>query len=152
MNRYLLILLLFVLIVLIYLYYRNVTHNILDRYDREKIYEFDGLLSKNECNRIIEMARPRLQKSTVMSKEQTHPGRTSSHVFLPTTNDLLRKVDQIVSSYLNIPSSHFEELQVVINPLKNMMLTMIRVNQLILYVLLILNVLVVYDLLHLLYI
>ena len=113
MNRYLLILLLFVLIVLIYMFYRNITHNILDSYDRERIYEFDNLLNNQECNRIIEMARPRLQKSTVMSNEGTHPGRTSSHIFLKTTNDLLRKVDQIVSSYLNIPPSHFEELQVV---------------------------------------
>ena len=91
MNRYLLILLLFILIVLIYLYYRNVTYDILQSYDRERIYEFDDLLSPQECNRIIEMARPRLQKSTVLSKEMTHPGRTSSHVFLPATNDLLKK-------------------------------------------------------------
>ena len=113
MNRYLLILLLFGLIVLIYLYYRNVTHDILNDYDREQIYEFYDLLNPQECKQIIEMARPRLQKSTVMSKETTHPGRTSSHVFLPTTNDLLKKIDNIVSSYLNIPPSHFEELQVV---------------------------------------
>ena len=113
MNRYLLIVLLFILIVLVYLYYRNVTYNILDSYDREKIYEFYDLLNPQECKRIIEMARPRLQKSTVMSKEGIHPGRTSSHVFLPSNIDLLKKIDNIVYSYLNIPPSHFEELQVV---------------------------------------
>lgn len=113
MNRYLLILLILILIVLIYLYYRNITYDILESYDRERIYEFDDLLNKQECISIIEMARPNLKKSTVLNKEGTHPGRTSSHIFLPTTNDLLKKIDNIVWSYLNIPPSHFEELQVV---------------------------------------
>ena len=93
--------------------YKNITYNILDSYDREKIYGFYDLLNPKECNSIIEMARPRLQKSTVMSKEKTHPGRTSSHVFLPTNNNILKKIDNIVSSYLNLSPTHFEELQVV---------------------------------------
>ena len=113
MNRYLLILLGFILIFFIYMLYKNITYNILDSYDREKIYEFYDLLNPQECNSIIEMARPRLQKSTVMSKEKTHPGRTSSHVFLPTNNNILKKIDNIVSSYLNLSPTHFEELQVV---------------------------------------
>jgi len=82
-------------------------------YDREKVYEFNNLLNRDECNQIIEMARPKLGKSEVMSKEKVHPGRTSSHVFLKTDNDLLKKIDNIVYSYLKIPIENYEELQVV---------------------------------------
>ena len=113
MNKYLLVTLLFILVVLIYMLYKNLTRNILDIYDREKIYEFDDLLNHQECNRIIELAKPHLEKSTVLSDNKIHYARTSSQVFLKSTNDLLKKIDQIVSSYLNIPPSHFEELQVV---------------------------------------
>lgn len=113
MKRYLILIFIFLFILFIYLIYRYTIYNILDSYDREKIYEFDGLLNKNECNQIIEMARPNLERSTVMDEEEISDIRTSTQVFLPTTNDLLKKIDTIVYKYLNIPSSHYEDLQVV---------------------------------------
>lgn len=82
-------------------------------YDRERIYEFDNLLTGDECNSIIEMARPKISKSSVLSKEAVHPGRTSSHAFLPSNNQLLHKIDNIVYSFLKIPIEHYENLQVV---------------------------------------
>ena len=83
------------------------------RYDRERVYEFDDLLTKDECNMIIEMARPKVTKSAVLSKERFHPGRTSSHVFLSSNHPLLQKIDNIVYSYLEIPIENYENLQVV---------------------------------------
>ena len=83
------------------------------KYDREKVYEFDNILSQNECNMIIEMAKPKITKSAVLSKERFHPGRTSSHVFLPSNHQLLEKIDNIVYSYLGIPKENYENLQVV---------------------------------------
>ena len=83
------------------------------RYDRERVYEFENLLTKDECNTIIEMARPKITKSHVLSKEQFHPGRTSSHVFLSSNHALLQKIDNIVYSYLEIPIENYENLQVV---------------------------------------
>jgi len=83
------------------------------KYDRDRIYEFDNLLSKDECNTIIEMAKPKITKSAVLSKERFHPGRTSSHVFLPSNHQLLEKIDNIVYSYLGIPKENYENLQVV---------------------------------------
>ena len=62
------------------------------KYDRERVYEFEDLLTKSECNQIIEMAKPKISKSAVLSKERFHPGRTSSHVFLPPNNPLLQKL------------------------------------------------------------
>ena len=83
------------------------------KYDREKVYEFDNILSQNECNMIIEMAKPKISKSAVLSKERFHPGRTSSHVFLSSNHPLLQKIDSIVYSYLEIPIENYENLQVV---------------------------------------
>jgi prolyl 4-hydroxylase len=62
---------------------------------------------------IIEMAKPKITKSSVLSKESFHPGRTSSHVFLPSNHQLLEKIDNIVYSYLGIPKENYENLQVV---------------------------------------
>ena len=121
MNTYLIILLVFVLYFL-YLYFTRrdmgtpQLHSI-DRcshkYNRDKIYEFDNLLSVDECNTIISMAKPNITKSTVLSDTPNHPDRTSSNVFLKTNNDLLQKIDTIVYSYLQIPYDHYEDLQVV---------------------------------------
>ena len=118
MNAYLIIFLVIVLIYFVYLYFTDTSHlNSIDRcsqkYNRDKIYEFENLLSVDECNTIIDMAEPNIQKSTVMSENPNHPGRTSSHVFLKANNDLLQKIDNIVYSYLQIPVEHYEELQVV---------------------------------------
>jgi len=59
------------------------------------------------------MAKPKITKSAVLSKEKFHPGRTSSHVFLNPDNDLLHKINNIVYSYLEIPIENYENLQVV---------------------------------------
>ena len=119
MYIYLIIFLIIVFSYFIYTYYTNYLKyiNPIDRcsqkFNRDKIYEFDNLLTNKECEQIIEMAKPNISKSTVMSKEGTHPGRTSSHIFLKPNNDLLKKIDQIVYSYLQIPVENYEELQVV---------------------------------------
>ena len=101
-----------------YLYINNTINlSAIDRcslkYDRDRIYEFNNLLTKDECDQIIEIAKPKISKSAVLSKEQFHPGRTSSHVFLPPNNSLLQKIDNIVYSYLEIPIENYEKLQVV---------------------------------------
>ena len=140
MNIYFIVLLLFIIIIYYYcpiyvtgltgltaligfiiVYITNKTKNFnlnpIDRcsieYDRDKVYEFDNILTNDECNMIIDMAKPNIKKSTVMSKNPNHSGRTSSHVFLKTNHNLLEKIDNIVYSYLKIPIEHYEELQVV---------------------------------------
>jgi len=112
MDKCYFILFIIAVLFLIYMLYNNKPRKSLS-YDREKIYEFNDLLNESECNQIISMAKPNLQKSTVLSKDTISPGRTSSHVFLKSDTDLLKKIDKIVFSHLNIPPSHYEELQVV---------------------------------------
>ena len=83
------------------------------KYDRERVYEFENILTEGECNQIIEMAKPKITKSAVLSIDKFHPGRTSSHVFLEPNNELLQKINNIVYSYLEIPIENYENLQVV---------------------------------------
>ena len=118
MNIYVIFFLTLLLFYLLYLFITDTSHlSSIDRcshkYNRDKIYEFDNLLSIDECNQLIAIAEPRIQKSTVLSDNPHHSGRTSSHVFLKTNNDLLEKIDNIVYSYLQIPIEHYEDLQVV---------------------------------------
>jgi len=83
-------------------------------YDRDKIYEFDNLLTPGECQEIMDMSRSTLNRSTVMSHTNIQDVRTSSHTFLPTRNNtLLQKIDRVVFEYLQIPTDHYEDLQVV---------------------------------------
>ena len=70
-------------------------------------------MTESECNQIIEIAKPKITKSPVLSKEKFHPGRTSSHIFLPSNIPLLQKIDNIVYGYLGIPIENYENLQVV---------------------------------------
>ena len=88
-------------------------HKCSEKYNRDKIYEFDNLLRVDECNMIIDMAAPNLERSTLLSEDKYQSSRTSSHVFLETTNQLLEKINIIVYSYLQIPAEHYEDLQVV---------------------------------------
>ena len=72
-----------------------------------------GIITPNECKTIIEMAKPNISRSQVLSKEKYNSGRTSSHVFLPSNHPLIQKIDSIVYSFLEIPIENYEDLQVV---------------------------------------
>ena len=95
--------------------YKNPTdiYNCSSRYDRNKVYEFNDLLTKEECNTIIKLAEPKLEKSTVLNEEKYHSGRTSSHIFLEKDHQIIKKIDDIVYSFLEIPIENYEKLQVV---------------------------------------
>jgi len=118
MIKWLLIVLL--ILYIIYKYFYSNISNLLPiekcslKYDRDRVYEMDNLLTLNECNKLIELAKPKISKSAVLSKERFHPGRTSSHIFLKSSLDpLLEKINNIVYSYLEIPIENYEQLQVV---------------------------------------
>ena len=58
----------------------NSIHRCSDKYNRDKIYEFDNLLSVDECNMIIDMAKPNLERSTLLSEDKYQSSRTSTQV------------------------------------------------------------------------
>ena len=83
-------------------------------YDRDRIYEYDNLLTPQECQTIIQLAAPHVSRSHVLSKQKYNKSRTSSHTFLKSNvHPIIEKIDQIVYSYLKIPIENYESLQVV---------------------------------------
>ena len=83
------------------------------RFDREQIYEFDNLLTDEDCEQIINMARPRLNRSTVLNESGYDDSRTSTNTFLPSTTAITEKIDKLVYDILKIPIENYEQLQVV---------------------------------------
>tara|TARA_B110001469_G_scaffold126768_1_gene145345 strand:+ start:426 stop:1007 length:582 start_codon:yes stop_codon:yes gene_type:complete len=83
-------------------------------FDMDKIYEFDDLLTEDECNQLIELSKPLIKRSDVMSVKKYDDIRTSSHCFLNSTKyNICKKIDNIVYNRLKIPIENYEDLQVV---------------------------------------
>ena len=66
----------------------------MQKYDTNQIYEFPHLLSDKECDKIIELSRDKVKRSTVISGSQKNDiseVRTSSNTFLSNSVDPLMK-------------------------------------------------------------
>lgn len=88
-------------------------------FDVAEVHEFDGFLSDRECDEIIEHARRNdlVQPSKVVCDKDTdcfNEARTSRNGFIEDeANPVAKRISERVSRVLGIPSSHFEDLQVV---------------------------------------
>lgn len=84
-----------------------------------RVVVFGGLLSDDECDQIVEMARSRVQRSTVMSEEDSDEGivsdiRTSQGTFLKRGEfDVCNLIDARIEALLNWPIDCTEDLQVL---------------------------------------
>tara|TARA_B100001248_G_scaffold260526_1_gene248918 strand:- start:12136 stop:12801 length:666 start_codon:yes stop_codon:yes gene_type:complete len=82
--------------------------------DNFKIDVYEDFLTKEECNIIIELARPLLQRSGVVQESSISDDRTSTGVFLETNmHPVLEKISKKVSEITNIPTENQEDIQVV---------------------------------------
>ena len=76
----------------------------------------DNFLTEQECDYIVEKARPNLKRSSVMGKEksETSTVRTSTNTFLKTKGDpILENISKRVSEYNGKPVQYQESVQVV---------------------------------------
>ena len=74
-----------------------------------------NLLNKDECQYIIEMAKPKLYRSKVMG-ENSHEiskVRTSKNTFLLKTDPVVNELMNRISLITGYPAENFEDLQVV---------------------------------------
>ncbi len=83
-----------------------------------RVIVFGDLLSARECEALIELARPRLRRSTVVDPvtggDQTHEARTSHGAgFQRGETDLCRRIEQRIASLLQWPVDHGEGLQIL---------------------------------------
>lgn len=95
---------------------RNV--DILLSLNSPRIIVFGGLLSDEECDELVNLAKPRLGDSTVLN-EQTgahdkHPHRSSKGAhFQRGENELIRRIEARISELLSFPVDNAEPIQVL---------------------------------------
>jgi prolyl 4-hydroxylase len=83
-----------------------------------RIVLFGNVLSPDECNALIELARPRVRRSTVVDPEtgdsQLHEARTSSSTeFERGATPLLERIERRLATLVDWPYEHGEGLQVL---------------------------------------
>jgi len=85
--------------------------------DHTKIYEIDDFLSNEECDKLMNMAKPKLEDSLVYGgekdlKENVH--RTSKQAWIYNNEDkLVDDISNRVAKHTNLPVANQEPLQIV---------------------------------------
>jgi prolyl 4-hydroxylase len=95
---------------------RNVC--VLQQMYNPRIVVFGGLLSDEECNELIELAKPRLARSLTISTktggEEVNADRTSNGMFFQRgENELVSRIEARIGRLLNWPIENGEGLQVL---------------------------------------
>ncbi len=83
-----------------------------------RVIVFGNLLGTRECDALIEMARPRLQRSTVVDPvtggDRSHEARTSWGASLQRgESELCRRIERRIERLLEWPMDHGEGLQIL---------------------------------------
>jgi prolyl 4-hydroxylase len=85
---------------------------------KPRVVVFGGLLSDEECEALIELAKPRLARSlTIETKtggEEVNADRTSNGMFFQRgENELIRRIESRIARLVNWPEENGEGLQVL---------------------------------------
>ncbi|PSS30001.1 Prolyl 4-hydroxylase [Actinidia chinensis var. chinensis] len=83
-----------------------------------RAFVYHNFLSKDECEYLINLAKPQMQKSTVVDsstgKSKDSRVRTSSGTFLARGRDkIIRKIEKRIADFTFIPVEHGEGLQIL---------------------------------------
>jgi prolyl 4-hydroxylase len=83
-----------------------------------RIVLFGNLLAPEECDALIEMARPRLQRSTVVNAEtgayDVHEARTSRGTYFERgENELVARIERRIAELIERPVEHGEPIQIL---------------------------------------
>lgn len=81
-----------------------------------EIYTIDNFLTEEECDHIISIAKPKLQKSLVSSDKSgvVSNGRTSSNMWIQHRQTVMtREIGEKIASLVNIPLECAESFQVI---------------------------------------
>ncbi|CAH9122570.1 unnamed protein product [Cuscuta epithymum] len=113
----------------------SIAHNTLERNEQEndgkrgdkwveviswepRAFVYHNFLSKDECEYLISLAKPHMQKSSVVDSEtgksKDSRVRTSSGTFLPRGRDkTVREIEKRIADFTFIPMEHGEGLQIL---------------------------------------
>lgn len=91
---------------------------VLQTMQNPRVVVFGGLLSDDECDALIELAKPRLARSlTVATKtggEEVNADRTSNGMFFQRgENELVSRIESRIARLVNWPEDHGEGMQVL---------------------------------------
>lgn len=83
-----------------------------------RIVLFGNLLAPEECDALIEMARPKLQRSTVVNAEtgayDVHEARTSRGTYFERgENELVARIERRIAELIERPVEHGEPIQIL---------------------------------------
>ncbi|HEU0201478.1 MAG TPA: 2OG-Fe(II) oxygenase [Burkholderiaceae bacterium] len=83
-----------------------------------RIVLFGDLLSAEECDEIIRMARPKVARSTVVNSEtgsyDVHDARTSQGTYFQRgENELIRRIETRISELISMPVENGEPIQIL---------------------------------------
>lgn len=89
----------------------------IEKFDSSQIYEFPNMLSDSECDKIIELSRDKVKRSTVIGESKHNDiseVRTSENTFLSNSVDpLMKSIDDRIQNIVGINPENYEDLQVV---------------------------------------
>jgi len=87
------------------------------KFDTSQVYEFPNLLSDSECDKIIELSRDKVRRSTVIGESNLNDVssvRTSENTFLSNSIDpLMESIDVRIQNIIGVSPNKYEDLQVV---------------------------------------
>jgi prolyl 4-hydroxylase len=90
--------------------------------EEPRIFLIENFLTYEECDHLIEKARPALKRSTVLSDHlengdvnRLHAARTSKGMFFekPSTDPVLRRVEKRIAALTGLPEANGEAMQIL---------------------------------------
>lgn len=87
---------------------------IITRLEEPLIVILGNVLSYEECDELIRLAKDNMQRSKIGATHEVNELRTSSSMFLQESeNEIVARVEKRISSIMNIPIEHGEGLQIL---------------------------------------
>jgi len=87
---------------------------ILARYEEPLVVLLGNVLSDDECDELIRLAKDRMKRSKIGSTREVDPIRTSSGMFFANNeNDLIATIEKRITKIMNVPVEHGDGLQIL---------------------------------------
>ncbi|WP_203246364.1 2OG-Fe(II) oxygenase [Sporosarcina beigongshangi] len=87
---------------------------IITRLEEPLIVILGNVLSDEECDELIRLAKDNMQRSKIGATHEVNELRTSSSMFLQESeNEIVARVEKRISSIMNIPIEHGEGIQIL---------------------------------------
>ncbi|CAM3169623.1 2OG-Fe(II) oxygenase [Filibacter tadaridae] len=88
--------------------------DIITRLEEPLIVVLDNVLSNEECDELIRLSKDKMQRSKIGKTREVNELRTSSGMFFQESeNETVTRVENRISSIMNIPIEHGEGIQIL---------------------------------------